>query len=85
MDANRQAFRRWARVPRTLRDTSAKKVGVELFGVKYDSPILMAPVGVQTIFHKDREVGLAKACADIGVPYIMSTAASSTIEEVAEA
>jgi lactate 2-monooxygenase len=45
----------------------------------------MAPVGVQTIFHKDREVGLAKACAEIGVPYIMSTAASSSIEEVAEA
>ncbi|KFY70006.1 hypothetical protein V498_10400, partial [Pseudogymnoascus sp. VKM F-4517 (FW-2822)] len=85
MDANRQAFRRWALVPRMLRDTSAKKVGVELFGVKYDSPILMAPVGVQTIFHEDREVGLAKACADIGVPYIMSTAASSTIEEVGEA
>ncbi|KFZ10798.1 hypothetical protein V501_05035 [Pseudogymnoascus sp. VKM F-4519 (FW-2642)] len=35
MDANRQAFRRWALVPRMLRDTSAKKVGVELFGVKY--------------------------------------------------
>ena len=50
-----------------------------------DSPILMAPVGVQTIFHKEREVGLAEACKEIGVPYIMSTAASSTIEEVAEA
>lgn len=50
-----------------------------------DSPILMAPVGVQSIFHADREVGLAKACAEIGVPYIMSTAASSTIEEVGEA
>lgn len=50
-----------------------------------DSPILMAPVGVQTIFHEEREVGLAKACKEIGVPYIMSTAASSTIEEVAEA
>lgn len=50
-----------------------------------DSPILMAPVGVQSIFHEEREVGLAKACAGIGIPYIMSTAASSTIEEVAEA
>ncbi|KFY20256.1 hypothetical protein V493_07713, partial [Pseudogymnoascus sp. VKM F-4281 (FW-2241)] len=85
MDANRAAFRRWALVPRMLRDTSAKKVGVELFGVKYDSPILMAPVGVQAIFNEEREIGLAKACADIGVPYIMSTASSSTIEEVAAA
>jgi len=45
----------------------------------------MAPVGVQSIFHKEREVGLAKACASIGIPYIMSTAASSFIEEVGAA
>jgi isopentenyl diphosphate isomerase/L-lactate dehydrogenase-like FMN-dependent dehydrogenase len=45
----------------------------------------MAPVGVQTIFNEQREVGLAKACAEINVPYIMSTASSSTIEEVAAA
>lgn len=35
MDANRQAFRSWKLVPRMLRNTSAKRVGVELFGVKY--------------------------------------------------
>lgn len=35
MDANRQAFRSWKLVPRMLRDTRNKKLGVELFGVKY--------------------------------------------------
>jgi lactate 2-monooxygenase len=45
----------------------------------------MAPVGVQTIFHEDKETGLAEVCGDIGVPYILSTASSSTIEEVAAA
>jgi lactate 2-monooxygenase len=48
-----------------------------------DSPILMAPVGVQKIFHPDKEIGLSEVCSEIGVPYILSTASSSTIEEVA--
>lgn len=45
----------------------------------------MAPIGVQSIFHPDKETGLSEVCAEIGVPFIMSTAASSTIEEVAKA
>ncbi len=45
----------------------------------------MAPVGVQSIFHEDKETGLAGVCAEINVPYILSTASSSSIEEVAAA
>ena len=45
----------------------------------------MAPVGVQIIFHEDKETGLAQVCSEIGVPFILSTASSSSIEEVAKA
>lgn len=45
----------------------------------------MAPVGVQQIFHEEKEIGLSSACSEIGVPFILSTAASSSIEEVAQA
>jgi len=45
----------------------------------------MAPVGVQCLFHEDKETGLAEACRESGVPYILSTASSSSIEEVAAA
>lgn len=45
----------------------------------------MAPVGVQSLFHDDKELGLAEACAKSGVPYILSTASTSSIEEVAAA
>ncbi len=45
----------------------------------------MAPVGVQAAYHSDGEKGLATACASLGVPYIYSTAACTTIEEVAVA
>ncbi|KAJ5699012.1 hypothetical protein N7462_001017 [Penicillium macrosclerotiorum] len=45
----------------------------------------MAPIGVQGIFHEDKETGLAEVCAEVGVPYTMSTAATSSIEDVASA
>ncbi|KAF6813958.1 FMN-dependent dehydrogenase [Colletotrichum sojae] len=85
MDANRLAFRQWKIVPRFLRPTNPRDLRTELFGVTYDSPVLMAPIGVQGIFHEDKETGLASACAELRVPYTLSTAATSTIEEVAEA
>lgn len=58
---------------------------VQLFGKTYPTPLFMAPIGVQSLAHADKEPGLAKACADLEIPYIMSSAASSTIEEVATA
>lgn len=72
-------------IPRMLRPTTHRDLTVELFGEKLDSPILIAPVGVQVIFHQDKEVGVAEVAAEIGVPYILSTASSSSIEEVAYA
>lgn len=45
----------------------------------------MAPIGVQGIMHQDKEIGTAQACADLGVPFTMSTAATSHIEELAAA
>lgn len=45
----------------------------------------MAPVGVQAAYHEDGERGVAAACAELGVPFTLSTASTSTIEEVAAA
>ena len=45
----------------------------------------MAPIGVQSIFHPDAEFNPARAGKALKVPFILSTAASRTIEEVAEA
>ncbi|KAE8445002.1 hypothetical protein EG329_014008 [Mollisiaceae sp. DMI_Dod_QoI] len=85
MDANRLAFRQWKMVPRMLRPTTHRDLTINLFGETYENPILMAPIGVQSIFHEDKETGLSEVCAEIGVPYILSTASSSSIEEVANA
>lgn len=68
-----------------LRQTTYRDIRTTVFGETYDSPLLVSPVGVQTIFHRDREPGVAEIAAELGVPYIMSTAASSSIEDVAQA
>lgn len=68
-----------------LRPTTHRDLEVTLWGHKYDSPVLCAPVGVQNIFHPDGECGVAEQMAEIGVPYIASTASSHSIEEIAKA
>ena len=64
---------------------NGQDISVELFGQKYNTPLIMAPIGVQGIFHDDKDTGLAEVCAEEGVPYTMSTAGTSSIEEVAAA
>lgn len=49
MDANRVAFRKWSIIPRMLQDNTIRDLSVELFGTKYPSPVLVAPVGVNKI------------------------------------
>ncbi|KAI5919228.1 FMN-dependent dehydrogenase [Camillea tinctor] len=85
MDANRLAFRQWKIVPRVMKPASPRNLKVELFGEQYDTPILCAPAGAQEVYHADKEVGTARACAELNVPFIMSTASTSTIQEVADA
>src|SRR3954447_17065809 len=83
--SNLEAFRRWQIVPRMLRDVSERNLRTELFGQVLPAPLLLAPVGVQSIVHPDGELATARAAAATGVPYVHSTAASHSIEEAAEA
>ncbi|KAI9890694.1 MAG: hypothetical protein M1814_003763 [Vezdaea aestivalis] len=85
MDSNRLALRQWKLIPRMLRPTTYRDLSVNLFGYKYDSPVIIAPVGIQSLFHADKEVGMAEIAATNGLPFVLSTASSSTIEEVAAA
>ncbi len=84
MRANLVAFGRWRIVPRMLRDVSKRDLGVEVLGLKLPAPVLLAPVGVQSIVHPEAEIAASRAAASLGVPFILSTAGSRTIEQVAE-
>ncbi|MFI6097693.1 lactate 2-monooxygenase [Lentzea sp. NPDC051213] len=83
--SNRDAFDRVQIVPRMLTDATERHLGVNVLGTDLPAPVLLAPVGVQSILHQDGELATARAAAELGVPMVLSTASSHTIEEVAEA
>jgi lactate 2-monooxygenase len=83
--ANRAAFEAWRLVPRMLRDVTTCDLSVTVLGTTMPAPIALAPVGVLSIVHADGESAAARAAAGVGVPMVVSTAASTTLEDVAEA
>jgi L-lactate dehydrogenase (cytochrome) len=83
--ANREAFERWRIVPRMLRDVSERDLSTAVLGASMPGPVLLAPIGVQTIVHPDGELASARAAAATGLVFIHSTAAAHSIEQVAEA
>ncbi|MEO5875982.1 MAG: lactate 2-monooxygenase [Streptosporangiaceae bacterium] len=82
--ANRAAFEKWRLVPRMLRDVTGSDLSVNVLGTPMPAPILLGPVGVLQILHPDGELAVARAAAALGVPMVLSTAASHTMEQVAE-
>jgi lactate 2-monooxygenase len=92
-EKNLAAFKKYSIIPTRLVASRKDEKGNNLFsdcsttvlGQKLNFPIAMAPVGVLRIFNPEGEVAAAKAAADVGITYIMSTASSTSIEDVAEA
>jgi lactate 2-monooxygenase len=85
MRANLRAFERWEIVPRMLRDVSVRDLSTSVLGTAMPAPVMLAPVGVQSIVHPEAELAAGRAAAARGVPFILSTAASHSMEAVAEA
>jgi lactate 2-monooxygenase len=83
--ANREAFDRWRIVPRMLTGATQRELATTVLGTAMPAPVLLAPVGVQSIVHPDGELATARAAAELGVPMVLSTAASNTMEDVAAA
>lgn len=83
--ANREGFNRYQIRPRRLIDVSNIDMGVELFGVPWKTPIVLDPAGSQRAFHPEGEVAVARAARAKGHLQILSTVATSSVEEVIEA
>jgi isopentenyl diphosphate isomerase/L-lactate dehydrogenase-like FMN-dependent dehydrogenase len=82
--ANLEAFRRRRIVPRMLRDVGTRDLATTVLGTEMAAPVMLAPVGVQSIVHDDGELAVARAARALGVPMVLSTAASNSMEDVAE-
>jgi lactate 2-monooxygenase len=83
MRANLVAFERMEIVPRMLRDVSSRDLSCTILGTEMPAPVLLAPVGVQSIVHPEGELAVGRAAAAQGLPAILSTAASHSMEDVA--
>jgi lactate 2-monooxygenase len=83
--ANREAFDRWRIVPRMLREVGTRDLATTVLDTRLPAPVLLGPVGVQRIIHPDAEGATARAAGSLGVPYVHSTAASTSIEDAAAA
>ena len=79
---NRSAFKKWRIRPRYLRDVSKRTMEAEFLGQNHESPFILAPIGVQSILHKDGEIASARAAAKMNMPFTLSTVSSITMEEI---
>ena len=84
MRANLDAFQRWRIRPKMLTGNASRDISVDVLGLHSPAPFLLAPIGVLSIAHADAEVAVGEASAASGVPMLLSSAATHSIEQVAE-
>src|SRR5207245_2339914 len=80
--ANREGFLKFQLRPRRLVDVSKVDMSTDLLGVKFDSPIIIAPTGGHRGYHPDGEEGVAKAAKIGDHLQILSTQATTSIKDV---
>ncbi|HBU58164.1 MAG TPA: alpha-hydroxy-acid oxidizing enzyme [Gemmatimonadetes bacterium] len=82
---NRSALEQMRLRARRLVDVSNLDTSVNIFGRKWDTPIMIAPCGSQKAFHADGELAVARAAASRQHLQTLSTVSSTAVEEVNDA
>jgi L-lactate dehydrogenase (cytochrome) len=85
MAANTRAFRRWRFRPRALAGITTVDTTTVLLDRVLPVPLVLAPTGYTRMMHPDGEIGAARSAQRHGLPYGLSTMATTTIEAVAQA
>lgn len=81
---NLEAFKRIRLLPRVLKDVSKVDMSLRLFGTPLAMPLAIGPTGAVGFGWRGGDVALAKAAADAGIPYALSTSATASIEQIAD-
>jgi isopentenyl diphosphate isomerase/L-lactate dehydrogenase-like FMN-dependent dehydrogenase len=82
---NLAAFTRWVLRPRMLVDVGTVTTTTTVLGTEIALPVLVAPTAFQRLAHSDGELATARGAAAAGTIMCLSTIATATIEDVAEA
>jgi len=80
--ANREAFLKYYLRPRRMVDVSKVDTSVEIFGIKYDSPIFISPTGGNKAYHPDGEAAVARAAKGGNHLEMLSTASTVSVDEI---
>ncbi len=83
VEFNQRAFDQWRIVPRMMCDVAERDLSVELFETKLPAPLVMAPIGVQSLAHPDGELETARAARQLKLPFCYSSASTQSPEDVA--
>jgi 4-hydroxymandelate oxidase len=82
---NREGFQHFQLRARRLVDVSKPDLRTEVFGVPWETPIFLCPVGGQKMFNPEGEVAVARAAKAKKATQILSTVSSAPVEDVARA
>ena len=82
---NVEAFRRIRLLPKALNNVSSVDTSLSLVGEQSALPIAIAPTGALDFGRHGSDISIAKAAAAAGIPYTLSTSATTTIEDIADA
>jgi L-lactate dehydrogenase (cytochrome) len=80
---NTDAFREWVLAQRALVDVTTIDTRVDLLGFLSAMPLMLSPTGMSQLFHTSAEIAVARAAAHAGIPYGLSTMATTSIETIA--
>ena len=70
--------------PEYLNTHTKSSMKTNLFGVDYDAPFGIAPVGLQGLMWPNSAEFLAKSAVDANIPFVLSTVTTTSIEKVAK-
>jgi isopentenyl diphosphate isomerase/L-lactate dehydrogenase-like FMN-dependent dehydrogenase len=79
--ANRDGFQKFQLLPRRLIDVSKVDMRAEILGASYASPIFICPTASNKAYHPDGEVAVAQAARAGNHLEMLSTVATTTIED----
>jgi (S)-mandelate dehydrogenase len=82
MRAARASYRRWQFRPRVLADVSTCSLDASIWERRAAAPMIVGPTGLNGLFWPKADEVLAAAAAEAGLPFVVSTAATSLLEDV---
>ena len=79
---NTAAFDAVGLIPSALTDVEALDLSTSVLGQTIDWPVFLSPTGMSRLFHHDGERAVARAAAEAGTMYTLSTLSTVSIEEI---